>query len=154
MIAHQGESPGGELDPDLMAPSGMEPDPHKTLFALCQPGELEPGCLDAAPLALDHEDLVPLAVLPEKIFPVPGLGRGAVDHCHIFFYHRAFLHRFGQLCSRLLCPGEDHNAAHILVQPMDGENLAPKLFLQGGGKFMLGIKPHRLDADDDLLVGK
>ena len=65
MIAHQGESPAGELHPDLVAPSCVESYMHKTGFTLGQPLEFQPGFFYTAPLTFHHEDLVLFAVLPE-----------------------------------------------------------------------------------------
>lgn len=70
MIAHQREAPAGELNPNLVAAAGVEPDADKTGFSLCQPHIFQPGLFYAAALALYHKDLVLPAVLPEQIRPV------------------------------------------------------------------------------------
>ena len=67
MVAHQGKAPGGELHPDLVAASGVEPHTDQGAFPGTDHTVGQPGLLDAAPLPLDHEDLILGAVLPQKV---------------------------------------------------------------------------------------
>ena len=62
MVAHQGESPTGELNPDLMAASGVEPDTH--LIFGCA-GKFQSGLFYTFSLFFDHKYLVFAAVLEE-----------------------------------------------------------------------------------------
>ena len=153
MIAHQGEPPGGKLDPDLVAAARAEPDAHEAFLPFGQTAKFQPGLFYTAPLTFYHEDLVLLAVLPQKVLPVAAFGRGAVDHGHVFLDHGAFLYGFGEGSGGLLGAGIDHHTAHVFIQPVNGEDVAAKAFLQSGRNFRFGIQAHRLDADDDLLVG-
>lgn len=65
VVAHQGESPGGELDADLVAAAGVQEDAHQGGFAGAEAGEFQPGGLDALALPLHHEYLIFGAVLPQ-----------------------------------------------------------------------------------------
>ena len=153
MVAHQGEPPAGELDPDLVAPSGVEPDADQAFFALGQPAEFQPGVLDTLALLLHGEDLVLPAVLEEEILPVAGLRGRAVDHGNIFLHHGTLLDGLGEGCSGVFVPGKHHDAAHVFIQPVDGEDLTAQLFFQGGGDLCFRIQAHGLDADRQIAVG-
>ena len=153
VVSGQRKAPGSELDPDLVAAAGMEPDADQAFIPGGEPPEFQPGFFHAAPLPVHDKDLVAPAVLPQKVFPVAGFRRSAVDQGHILLHHGALLHSLGQLSGSLFGPGVDHEAADIFVQTVDGEDLAAEAFLQGGGEFVLGIQAHRLDADKKLLVG-
>ena len=39
VITHQGEAPGGELNPDLVAAAGVKPDAHQAFFTGGKPQE-------------------------------------------------------------------------------------------------------------------
>ena len=65
VITHQRISPGGELDPDLMAPAGMEPHMDQGSITCGEPPEFQPGLFDPGPLALHHKHLVLPAVFEE-----------------------------------------------------------------------------------------
>ena len=112
----------------------------------------QPGFLDTGSLPLDHKHLVLLAVLPKQIFPVSAFGRGAVDHGNIFLHHGAFLNCLGKGCGSGSAACVDHHTAHILVQPVYGENFATQLLLQRCGHFRFCVQTHRLDADYIMLV--
>ena len=58
MIPHQGETPAGELDPDLMAPPRMEPDMDQGGISAPQADKFQPGFFYTFSLPLHHEDLV------------------------------------------------------------------------------------------------
>ena len=135
VVAHQGEAPGGELDPDLMAPSGMEPHMNEAGFSRRQTGKFQPGFFYSGTLALDCENLILLAVFPEEVLPVPFFRGRSMNHGHIFLDHGALLYSLGQGSGRLLCSGEDHDTAHIFIQPVNGENFTAQDFLQCSGNF-------------------
>ena len=101
-----------------------------------------------------HENLVLFAVFPQKVFPVAAFRGRAVDQGHVFFDHAAFLDGFGQGSGGLFGAGIDHDAAHVFVQAVDGEDLAAQGFFQRGGNVGFRIKSHGLDADGDITVGK
>ena len=153
MVTNKRETSGRKLDPDLVAAARVEPDADQAGFSGSQPGKFQPGLFHAAPLTFYHEDLVLLAVLPQKVLPDAAFGRGAVDHGHVFLDHGAFLYGSGEGSGGLFGAGIDHHTAHVFIQPMNGEDVAAKVFLQSGRNFRFGIQAHRLDADDDLLVG-
>ena len=95
MVTNQRKTPAGKLDPDLMAPSSVEPDMNQTGFSGGNPPEFQPGFLNAGPLALYHKDLILPAVLPEQVFPVALFRRSAMDHGYVFFHHSSFLYSSG-----------------------------------------------------------
>ena len=149
MIPHQGEATAGELNPDLMAPAGVQADMDQGLFSLSQPPEFQSGFFDPFSLPFYHENLVFGAVLPQQIRPVAGFRRRTVNHGHIFFHHGSLLNRFAQCGGCGLRPGVDHDTPHIFIQPVNGKDLAP----QCRRHIMLRIHPNGLDANNDILVG-
>ena len=153
MVTNKRETSGRKLDPDLVAAARMEPDADQAFFPFGQTVEFQTGLFYTAPLTFYHKDLVLLAVFPQKVLPVAAFGRGAVDHGHVFLDHGAFLNGFGEGSGGLLGAGVDHHTAHVFIQPVNGEDVPAKAFLQSGRNFRFGIQAYRLDADDDLFVG-
>ena len=94
MLTNQRETPAGKLHTDLVAAAGMEPDADKTFCSRTKCPELQTGFFDTFPFLFDHKNLVFAAVFEEKILPVAGFRRCAVNHGHIFFYHLSILHGF------------------------------------------------------------
>ena len=152
VVAHQGEAPAGELDPDLVAAAGMEPDADQTGFSGRQTGKFQPGVFHALAFFFHGEDLVFPAVLEEEILPVAAFRRCAVDHGHIFLDHSAFLDGLTQGRGGLFGTGVDHDAAHVQVQPVNGEYFAPQGFLQRSRNAHFGIQPHGLDDHGNIPV--
>ena len=62
-----------------------------------------------------------------------------MDQGHIFLDHGSLLNGFAQGRGSLLCPGEDHHAAHVFVQPVDGETFAAQLLHQRCRDFMFRV---------------
>ena len=155
VVADQGKAPAGELGTNLMAAAGMEPDVDQRGFAFCQPLEFQPGVFNTFSHPLDYEYLVFAAVFPQKILPIAGLGRGAVDQTAVFFYHSAVLDGFGQPGCGSFCSGIDHNTAHIQVQSVKREYLTAQFFSEQGRERIvpiLGADANRLDADNDFFI--
>ena len=152
VVAHQGIAAGRKLDPDLVAAAGVEPDADEACLACAQPHKFQPGFFHAAPLPFHNEDLILLRVLPQKVRPVALFRGRAVDHGNVLFDHGALLNRLGQRCGGLFCPGIDHDAAYVFVQPVDGEGFTAQLFLQRGGNIVFGVKSHGFDADRNAAV--
>ena len=71
---------------------------------------------------------------------------------NIFLLHLPLLHRPAQGSGGLFAAGVYHAAAHVFVQPMNGEHFAPQGAYNGGGDFLLGIQPHRLEDNGNILV--
>ena len=65
VIAHQRESAGGELDTDLMAPSGIKPYSDQTVFSSGQAFIAKPCFFDTLAFPLDNEYLVFTTVFEE-----------------------------------------------------------------------------------------
>ena len=154
VVPHQREAPGGELYPDLVAPSGVEADPHQGGIGIGEAAEFQPCGLDPGPLPLYHEDLVFPAVLKQQILPVPGLRRCAVDQSHVFFPEAALLDGPAQGCSGFSGPGIHHDPSYIFVQPVDGEDLSPQLLPESGRDLKLGVQAHRLADHCQIPVRK
>ena len=76
-----------------------------------------------------------------------------MNQSHIFFYHCAILDGFTERGCGLFGAGKDHDTTDILIQPVDGEELAPQLLSQGCGNIMLRIQPYGFDENGDLLIG-
>ena len=58
VVAHQRESPAGELHTDLMAAPGVQPDVNKALFAGTKALILQPCEFYALSLFFDHKNLI------------------------------------------------------------------------------------------------
>ena len=65
VVAYQGVAPGGKLDPDLVAATGVEQDANQGNLPRPQAGEFQPGGFDPLALPPDDEHLVFPAVLPQ-----------------------------------------------------------------------------------------
>lgn len=154
MISHQREAPGGKLYPDLMGPAGMKPDPYKASVSFGKTGKFQTGTFHPSPHPPYDEYLVFHAVLPQKILPVALLRGNAVYQGNVFLHHIACLNCPAQLRRRGLGSGEDHETAYVLIQAMNGKKLPAQGGLQGVGKLLLGIKPHRLDTHHQIGIRK
>ncbi len=148
VVAHQGESPAGKLYTDLVASSGVKTDVDATALTGIQHPVCKPGLFDPSALLFYHKDFIFAAVLKKQIFPITLLGRPAVDHSHVLLDHFSVLDGFGEPGGSLLCAGEDHYAAHVLIQSVQGINLSAQFPSQTLGQIVFGIQPDRLDADN------
>ena len=153
VVTHQGESAARKLDPNLVGTARMEADVDQAGVTIGEAVKLQTGVFDTFSFLLHGENLVLSAVLEEKILPIAIFWGRSMDHGHIFFDHLALLDCLGQSCRGLFGSGEDHDAAHVFIQPVDGENLAPKGLFQFGGNLCFGIQAHRLDANRQVPVG-
>ena len=77
-----------------------------------------------------------------------------MNHGYVFLYHSAVLHCLGQGGGSLFCAGVNHDAAHIFVKPVDGENLPAQRFFQLCGNLRFGIQSNGLDADGQIFIVK
>ena len=148
MVTNQWETTGRELNADLMTSAGVQPHMNQAFLAVRQTVELQTGVFDTLALLFNGENLVFSTVFEEKIFPVSRFGGSAMDQGYILLHHGTFLNSPGKLRRCLFSFGEDHDAAYIFVQSMDGVDLAA----DGSRNFMFGIYAHRLDDDDEMLV--
>ena len=153
VVAHQGEAPGCELDPDLVAAARVEPDVQQGGGAVGQPDVFQAGLFPALPLLFHHEDLVLPAVLEEKILQNAALRGRAVDQTAVLLHELSLLDQLRKLRRRRFCPGVDHHAPHIQVQTVNGENFAPQRFGNQSGDLVLRVHAHGLDDDRQFTVG-
>ena len=72
---------------------------------------------------------------------------------HVFLHHGSLLNGPAQPGGGLTGSGVDHAAAHMLVQPVDGENRPAQSGGDLPGQLLFRVQPHGLEADGDLPVG-
>ena len=77
-----------------------------------------------------------------------------MNQSHIFLDELAFLNGLRQAGGSGLGAGENHYSAYVFVQPVYRVDFTAQGFLQSGGHLNFGIQPHRLDAQDNVPVGK
>ena len=151
-VSHQRESPGGKLHPDLMAAPGVQTDAHKAGVGSCETGVLQPSFFDPFSFLFHHKNLVFAAILKEKIPPISTFRGRSVNQGHIFLHHCALLNRLGKSGRCRLRPGVDHDASHILIQPMHRKKFTAQLLGQRGRDIMLRVLSHSFDAQGDLVI--
>ena len=117
-----------------LGPSGVQPHPHQR--QLLRPEQLpvfQAGLPDALPGTLDHIALVAPGVPEQKVRQGGGrLLRMAPQHRQIFLHQLMGLHGGGELSGDLPPPGEHHDPAGDLVQPVHRGDI--------GGLLPLGLK--------------
>ena len=128
MVTHQREATAGELDPDLMAAAGVQPDGNEGSITLGETPKFQPCGFDTGSLLFYNKNLVFTTVFEEKILPIAGLRGCAVDKGHVFFDHSAVLDGFAQSGGSGFCAGVDHDAANIFVQPVQRKDLSTEVF--------------------------
>jgi len=163
-VAQQRQTAGGELHADLVGASGVQPHLHqRQLLGAAQGGVVQRGFPDALAHPLDHIALV-LGGVPEQQVGEGGgsLRRVSPQHGQILLGDPVLRHGGGELAGDLPAAGEQHNAAHDLVQPVDGGDVVglPLLAVvpaqQGGhtGALLAVLRQnaHGLDTEDEMCV--
>ena len=129
-ITQQRQPPVGELYPDLVGASRMEPDLYqRQRVGLVQHGIVQRGLPDALAHPLHHIALVMGRVAEQEISQGVGvLLRMAPQHRQIFLGDLMGGHGGGQLSCDLSAAGEHHHAAGNAIQPVYGGDIV--LFAQ------------------------
>ena len=147
-----------------MGAAGVEPDTHqRQLLCAAQRHIFQRGLPDALSHPLDHIAFV-FGGIPEQQVGEGGgiLRRTTPQHGQILLGDAALRHGGGELACHLPAAGEQHDAAHDLVQPVDGGDvvglsLCPVVLPQQGGHAdallaVLREDANRLDAEDEIGV--
>ena len=147
-----------------MGAAGVEPDAHqRQLLRAAQRHIFQRGLPDALTHPLDHIAFV-LGGVPEQQVGEGGGGlrRVSPQHGQILLGDPVLRHGGGELAGDLPAAGEQHNAAHDLVQPVDGGDVVglPLLTVvptqQGGhtGALLTVLRQnaHGLDTEDEMCV--
>ncbi len=157
----------GELGPDLVGAAGVELHPHQGqgLLRRSGPAQHPVGELrlpDALPGPVDDEGLVGAAVVKKQILQGGLLpGGDAPEHGQVFLLRGAGGDLVNQRRGSRLGAGQHHEAAHGLVQPVDGADrgiLAPAAQPSGSQLRQIPAGPrlgkavHGLLADEDIPV--
>lgn len=132
VVAHQRIPSGGKLYPDLVAPPRMQANADET----APPAERRVNSSRAF-LTPDRSRFTTYTLFFRLSFhrrssQSPDSGK-PMNHGYVFLYHSAVLHCLGQGGGSLFCAGVNHDAAHIFVKPVDGENLPAQRFFSSAG---------------------
>ena len=159
-VARQGHVAGRELGADLVGAPGLQANfDQREAVLVVQQLVVQDGLLDALAGVFGDVGLAGLLTAAQQVDERPLVILGPpVDNGLIFLQERILPDLPGQLRGGGAGEAVDHQAAHHLVQPVDGADLGLRLAdglpdaVGHPARLVRGEDPEGLDADDDGLV--